>query len=77
MLQTFQGFHPDLIKVLRYVDATLSTLFEAHQDSCSKATEIKCWPLLYRAPVSKWTRGKMVLTGDAAHPMLPRTWAIC
>ncbi|KAK0609583.1 hypothetical protein B0T17DRAFT_546610 [Bombardia bombarda] len=37
----------------------------------NKATEVKRWPLLYRSPVSKWTNGKMVIIGDAAHPMLP------
>jgi hypothetical protein len=38
----------------------------------SKATEVKRWPLLYRPPIQTWYRGKMVLAGDAAHPMLPR-----
>ncbi|KAK3373149.1 hypothetical protein B0T24DRAFT_250949 [Lasiosphaeria ovina] len=37
----------------------------------NKATDVKRWPLLYRAPVASWTRGKMVMIGDAAHPMLP------
>nr|XP_036575409.1 putative salicylate hydroxylase [Colletotrichum truncatum]KAF6781972.1 putative salicylate hydroxylase [Colletotrichum truncatum] len=37
----------------------------------SKATEIKRWPLLYRAPLPTWRKGKLVLAGDAAHPMLP------
>ncbi|KAF9872153.1 FAD binding domain-containing protein [Colletotrichum karsti] len=36
-----------------------------------KATEIKRWPLLYRAPLPTWTKGKLVLAGDSAHPMLP------
>ncbi|KAB5530379.1 hypothetical protein GE09DRAFT_1252548, partial [Coniochaeta sp. 2T2.1] len=35
------------------------------------ATEVKRWPLLFRAPVETWRRGKMVIAGDAAHPMLP------
>ncbi|KAI8163944.1 hypothetical protein K4K49_009816 [Colletotrichum sp. SAR 10_70] len=37
----------------------------------NKATEIKRWPLLYRAPLPTWRKGKLVLAGDAAHPMLP------
>ncbi|KAL4985325.1 hypothetical protein BDW68DRAFT_165400 [Aspergillus falconensis] len=36
-----------------------------------KATNIKRWPLLYRDPVSTLSQGRLVLIGDAAHPMLP------
>ncbi|KAF5572670.1 FAD binding domain-containing protein, partial [Fusarium pseudocircinatum] len=37
----------------------------------SKATDVRCWPLLYRHPISTWTREYLTLVGDAAHPMLP------
>ncbi|KAF8848702.1 salicylate hydroxylase [Acephala macrosclerotiorum] len=37
----------------------------------NKATDIKQWPLLFRAPISPWHKGKLVLIGDTAHPMLP------
>ncbi|KAL4804580.1 FAD/NAD(P)-binding domain-containing protein [Aspergillus unguis] len=36
-----------------------------------KATNIKRWPLLYRDPLSHFSKGRLVLIGDAAHPMLP------
>ncbi|KAF8856362.1 FAD/NAD(P)-binding domain-containing protein [Acephala macrosclerotiorum] len=36
-----------------------------------KATNIKKWPLLFRSPISPWYLSKLVLIGDAAHPMLP------
>lgn len=29
------------------------------------------WPLFDRDPIPDWTRGKVTLLGDAAHPMLP------
>ena len=29
------------------------------------------WPLLSQAPLSRWTRGRAVLIGDAVHAMLP------
>ena len=36
-----------------------------------KAKDIKQWPLLFRAPIPTWHKEKLVLIGDAAHPMLP------
>ena len=32
---------------------------------------IGCWPMADRVPMPSWTRGRVALTGDAAHPMLP------
>ncbi len=29
------------------------------------------WPLFDREPIAEWTRGRVALLGDAAHPMLP------
>jgi salicylate hydroxylase len=31
----------------------------------------KRWPLFDRQPIRRWTYGRVVLLGDAAHPMLP------
>jgi salicylate hydroxylase len=36
-----------------------------------KAENVKKWPLLYREPISQWYKSKLVLIGDAVHPMLP------
>jgi 2-polyprenyl-6-methoxyphenol hydroxylase-like FAD-dependent oxidoreductase len=36
----------------------------------SMANEWKMWVLCDREPISQWTRGRVTLLGDAAHPML-------
>jgi 2-polyprenyl-6-methoxyphenol hydroxylase-like FAD-dependent oxidoreductase len=33
------------------------------------------WGLYDRDPLPYWTNGRLGLLGDAAHAMLPRTWA--
>jgi len=35
------------------------------------ATTIRIWPLHHADPYSTWVKGRAVLVGDAAHPMLP------
>jgi salicylate hydroxylase len=39
-----------------------------------QADDIMVSRLFYRKPISSWTKGKVVLIGDAAHPMLPRNY---
>ncbi|GGE04037.1 monooxygenase [Aureimonas endophytica] len=43
---------------------TVQALIEA-------TTEVSKWPLLNRNPLPLWSRGRMVLLGDACHPMKP------
>jgi salicylate hydroxylase len=35
------------------------------------APDWRVWPLVERAPLARWTAGRVALLGDAAHPMLP------
>ncbi|QSZ29965.1 hypothetical protein DSL72_004483 [Monilinia vaccinii-corymbosi] len=37
----------------------------------AKGKDVRLWKLLSRAPLPTWHRGKLVIIGDAAHPMLP------
>ncbi|CEJ58736.1 hypothetical protein PMG11_07383 [Penicillium brasilianum] len=37
----------------------------------SKAPKVTKWPLKVFRPLRRWSRGKLLLIGDAAHPMLP------
>ncbi|KAL4865954.1 hypothetical protein BDV12DRAFT_210776 [Aspergillus spectabilis] len=56
------------------VDDLLTEYHDFHPDIIAilkKAASVKRWPLLYRDPIPTWTRGRLVLIGDAAHPMLP------
>jgi salicylate hydroxylase len=51
----FEGWHPDVTGLIE----------RAPPDQLFK------WALFERAPLPEWTRGRMTLLGDAAHPMLP------
>lgn len=41
------------------------------KEVASAVTETTCWGLYDREPLPRWTRGRVTLLGDAAHPMLP------
>lgn len=66
------GLSPDLEShyEVRGADACQSATADAQPRS--KATDVKQWALLYRPPLPTWRKDRMVLVGDAAHPMLPR-----
>ncbi|KAL6799651.1 hypothetical protein J3E68DRAFT_435213 [Trichoderma sp. SZMC 28012] len=36
---------------------------------CSVAEDIKPWILQYQSPLESWSRGQLLLVGDAAHPV--------
>ncbi len=35
------------------------------------ASDVHKWPIYERAPLSEWSKGRVVLLGDACHPMAP------
>lgn len=41
-------------------------------EMCNLAEDLKLWSLATRDPPEKFYKGRTVLVGDAAHPMLPR-----
>lgn len=51
----FAGAHGDVQKVL----------------AAAPGTMLHKWGLFARRPLDRWTRGRITLLGDAAHPMLP------
>ncbi len=54
-LRDFQGWHPVITHIIQAVEP--GSLYR--------------WALFDRAPLTRWTDGRVALLGDAAHPMLP------
>jgi len=54
---------------------TLAAMFKgwhpAVHEMISAVPQSVCWPLYSQPPLRRWSRGRVVLIGDAAHAMLP------
>lgn len=55
MLDDFKGWHEDFLNILKQSDA--QNLYK--------------WALYDRDPLDTWHNGRLILVGDAAHPLLP------
>jgi 2-polyprenyl-6-methoxyphenol hydroxylase-like FAD-dependent oxidoreductase len=55
LLKVVEGFEPRVVAILKLAEES----------------DLKCWTLLDMDKVPKFTHGKLVLVGDAAHPFLP------
>jgi salicylate hydroxylase len=54
-LSEFHDFHPDVLGLIAQ----------------APARSLIKWGLFVREPLARWSRGRVLLIGDAAHPMLP------
>lgn len=78
-LQNFVGIHPSNSTSIEDASEELKAAMMAEfghfdtkfQKVISLSNHIKRWPLFIREPLPTWVRGRVVLIGDAAHPMLP------
>lgn len=81
-LQNFVGLHPakenrvetDSWNTSGSVQDLLDTFSGFHPDFleiCRYAEDPKLWKLIFRPPIRQWAKGRVILIGDAAHPMLP------
>lgn len=69
MLQEFSHFHPDILKILRFELSFGHFGHEGLTVGSRLSNDVKCWPLFVHEPLPSWIYGKVVLVGDAAHPV--------
>lgn len=78
-LLNFVGIHPSTATTIEDGTEELKAAMMAEfghfdpkvQRLIELSSHIKRWPLFIHEPLSTWIRGRVVLIGDAAHPMLP------
>ncbi|CRG92676.1 salicylate hydroxylase, putative [Talaromyces islandicus] len=59
-----EGYREQMLKEFAHFHPRVVEILKLGKD-------VKCWPLFHTEPLPTWTQGKLVVIGDAAHPMLP------
>lgn len=67
MLREYAHYHPSIIRIIQYFSPRL-ILRSVVDNEFRKATKVGVWPFSVCDPLPKWSRGKILLIGDAAHP---------
>ncbi|KAI0835816.1 putative salicylate hydroxylase [Hypoxylon sp. FL0890] len=74
-VQNFAGIHDSTLSDVADLKTLMLEEFSHYHPSLlhilKVAPNVTDWPLSYHDPLPTWHRGKIVLVGDAAHPMLP------
>ncbi|KAL9062374.1 MAG: hypothetical protein Q9157_008977 [Trypethelium eluteriae] len=77
-LQNFVGIHPSKTEVIEEGDELKGIMMQEYghfhpsiKNMIGMASHLKRWPLYVHEPISTWIRERVVLIGDAVHPMLP------
>ncbi|PVH97117.1 putative salicylate hydroxylase [Periconia macrospinosa] len=77
-VQNFVGIHPSRDVDGDDAEAVKASMLEEFShftpevlEIVKHSSDVKCWPLFVHQPLSTWFNGRIVLIGDAAHPMLP------
>jgi salicylate hydroxylase len=52
------------------MDAAFACTCAFVRRSLASIQRTRRWPMVHRHPIADWTRGRVTLLGDAAHPML-------
>jgi 2-polyprenyl-6-methoxyphenol hydroxylase-like FAD-dependent oxidoreductase len=71
MKKEFSHYESDIQQILEYVArAGPECRIGAKLIGISLAEDVKRWPLFIQKPFSTWVNRRIVLIGDAAHPVL-------